>query len=128
MAMSDIVSADPTEFHTEADFAMVHKLLQNALYKIPPEYREAVLGSAATILTDVEIPAMTRLAASRVIIECDKINLDLVKLAMPKKVITRSVTDMTSDELKKVILEAAAHLQSALPILDVPQGEPEFHG
>lgn len=103
---------------------MVHRLLQNALYKIPENYREAVLGSAANILSDDNIPAMTRLAASRVIIECDKINLDLVKIAMPKKVITRNVTEMTSDELKKVILEAASHY-NRLPILEA---EPKFHG
>ena len=121
----DIVSSDSTEFETQADFNLVHKLLKNSLYDIPSEYRTAVLQSAARVLTDSNIPAITQLAAGRVILECDKRNLELVKIAMPKKTISRNVGEMTSEELTRIILEAASKIKTDLPILDV---EPKFHG
>lgn len=117
---NQIVSSDTTIFETQEDFDMVHRLLRNSLYKIPEAYRTAVLNSAARVLNDENAPAIIQLAASRVILECDKRNLDMVKIAMPKKVISRSVTELTTDELQHMILEAAERIK--LPELEVLDG------
>lgn len=99
------------DFRTEEDFKLVNKLLSQGPYKIAEHIRSRVISNAATILEDPNVDQKIRLAAMRTLLLADKINLDLIKISMPKKVEKLDVKQLSDQDL----LEAIEITQKLLP-------------
>lgn len=98
------ISPDSSTYRTVADFDLVRKLItDHSLYKIPPGVRELIIEQAGEVLetgTDAQ-----KLSAAKLLMEADKINLGLVKIAMPHKVEQITVRDMSDEELEDALNE-----------------------
>lgn len=97
------------KFRTAADFSMVTRLLQNSRYKIPEHLRSIIVESAAKIMVNGE-SEKAQLAAMRTLLKADEINLQLVKIAMPKRVENVNVKQLTDEELIDVVRQGQALL------------------
>lgn len=96
----------PRGHHIQGDFEMIHTLLKKfSLYQIPDHLRQKVLNSAETAMDDEEATSACKIAASKIVLEADKRNIDLIKLAMPKHVVHHNVKEMTDDELMAAFKE-----------------------
>ncbi len=86
--------------HIQGDFEIIHTLLKKfSLYKIPDYSRAQVIQSATDVLEDEEATPACRMTAAKLLLEADKRNIDLIKLAMPKHVVHHNVKEMTDEEL-----------------------------
>jgi len=113
--MSNVVPAhtklSPLGFATQGDFQLVNNLLKNPRYEIPEHLRKKVIASAEGALDNHDASDATKLAASRVILEADKRNLDVIKLIVPKQHVHREVKDLPTEELEAVVIEAYNRLE-----------------
>ena len=82
-------------------------------YSIPEHLRNKIMASVETALDDPEAPHSQKLAAARVALEADKVNLELLKLALPKKVHHFDIKAASNEEL----LEAIKETQKLLPMV-----------
>ena len=106
------VSPEPSEFRTVADFNLARTLLQKySLYNIPDNLRQSVINQAGATLNGNNSSTIEKIAAAKLILEMDKQNLTLVKIAMPQKHEHFDVKEATTEEL----LEALENARSLLP-------------
>lgn len=113
--------SSPGEFDSIADMGMVRKLLRDPLYDIPERLRDKVLKGAETLVdrfTNGDETAAAFIAASRLVLEADKRNLDLIKMVIPKRVEHKEVIQFTTQELEQIVREAHKRLPPAV-VLDV---------
>ena len=112
------------EFRTEADFSLVNRLMERPRYKIPAAIRDKIIMKAGDIIDDPSLKPSTQLAAMKTILMADKHNIDLVKIAMPKKVENVDYKKLPDHELKQEIqrlardvglFETGAKDQGAIP-------------
>lgn len=101
------VSPVTNQFSTQADFSMINTLLANPRYNIPERLRNKVIQSADNVISSEESTDAAKLAASRLVLEADKRNLELIRLVMPKHHVHHNVKDMSTEELVEVIQNAA---------------------
>jgi hypothetical protein len=88
-------------FQLEGDYHLIHTLLKNnPLYEIPKHLRGKILGHCSDTLASAEASVSEKTMAARVVLECDKRNIDIVKMAMPKHVVHHNAEDLTDEELK----------------------------
>lgn len=104
------ISSD-LEIQTVGDFHLINTLLEkNPRYNIPKHLREKVVRSCERILDypnnagDAKIDKL-QLLANKVLLECDKRNTDIVKMAIPKQVIHREAKDLTDEELTAEVIK-----------------------
>ena len=108
--MSNVVPVQtkvaPYGFTMQGDLELLHTLLKhNSLYDIPDHARESIINDCTAVLKDTQATVATRIAASKVLLECDKRNIDMLKMVVPKQVIHRTVTEMTTEELEEALDE-----------------------
>ena len=101
--MSNSLTARP---ETEAEYQMICTLLEkNPRYEIPRHLREQVVGSCAKVLAypngncDSKLDKL-KLIAGKLLLECDKRNLDIVKMSIPKHVVHHNVEEFTDEQLQ----------------------------
>jgi len=98
----ELVSHDHN-FQLAGDYNIITKLLRSdPLYNIPSHLRDKIINHCQNTL-DADADSATvseKTAASKVVLECDKRNIDIVKMAMPKHVVHHNVEDYSDDELK----------------------------
>ncbi len=124
--MSNVVPAhtkldcQQNEFNSVGDMNMITTLLRNPRYKIPEHLREKVIGTADNILNNANASVAEAISAAKLVLEADKVNVALIKLAVPKKIEHFNPRQATTEELIEVIKKAQA-LMPALPseIIDV---------
>jgi len=109
---NEIVTAN--SFDTEADFNMVNHLLKKPRYKIPEHLRDKIITRAGRIIEQTE-DDKTALAAANTVIAMDKLNIQLVQIAMPKKVERRDIEKMPQEELLEALREVRKKLPEVLP-------------
>lgn len=111
IAKNTQVSPLTSEFRTVGDFALVHQLLKkHSLYNIPQQLRQSIVDQAANTLDDLEATDSEKMAAAKLLLEMDKRNIDLIKIAMPQKHEHMQVRDASDEELKTMIIEAHARI------------------
>lgn len=109
------ISSELSTYRTVGDFELIHTLLrEHSLYKIPQGLRASIVESINDVMEDPDSSLGQKLAASKLVLEMDKRNLDVIKIAMPQKHEHRQVTDLSDDELKVELLNIAR-------TLDVPR-------
>ncbi len=101
-------------FETEADFNLIHQLLKNPRYVIPERLREKAIRCIESCIDGEEVADQTKLAAIRTALDMDKINLEMIKIAMPKKVETRDITKATDEELTDLVREVLKRCPTTL--------------
>lgn len=96
------ISENSTDYRTVSDFQMIHNLLtKHATYKIPEHLRKRVITRAGQALeSDDDKLAMT---AAKVLLAADKHNLDIIKVAMPKRVEHVNVSKLNDRELYEAV-------------------------
>ncbi len=108
-------AAEQSEYRTAADFSLVYKLLeQGTRYKIPEFIRDRVIQGAAETLGDPEATYRDKNAAAKVILLADKHNIELVKMALPKRTEHTSIKSLTDEELRGKIDELLKLLPPSL--------------
>lgn len=101
------VSPKPSTFALEADFNIVRKLMkESALYQIPEHARKNIIAQAQNVLEDLTATSREKMSAAKFLLECDKINLDVIKLVMPKKVEHIKVQERSTEELIDMVSKA----------------------
>lgn len=96
----------PYGFSMQGDLELLHTLLRdNSLYNIPSHARAAVITDCTAVLNDPGATVATRLSASKVLLECDKRNIDMVKMVVPKQIVHRTVSEMSTEELAEAMDE-----------------------
>ena len=108
-----------TEYQGKADFNVVKRLMEDPRYEIPRHLRNKVLQQAEDCMDSEKTSFGDRLAAGRLVLECDKRNIELVKLAMPKVVIHKDAKDYTDEELEALVKDTLA-LMPPEKVIDVP--------
>ena len=115
MVMSNVVPHNTqishSGFRTVGDFALIHSLLKNsALYQIPDDLRPDIVDSIKDVFNDPDSTLAQKLAATKVVLEMDKRNLDVVKIAMPQRVEHTQVKDLSDEELANELRAITAEL------------------
>lgn len=105
--MNSIVSPVTGQFETVADFNLVNRLLQNPRYKIPEHLRDKVLNCCERVIDKASASNLEKLSACKTVLMADKHNLELVKMAMPKKIEHFDASKATDEELIDVLREVA---------------------
>lgn len=108
--MRDIKEVSPYDYSTEADFNMIIHLLKNPRYNIPAQLRDKVINCINNIVTCIDDPK-TQLAAVNTLVALDRCNIELIKIAMPKKVEHKQINKLSDEEL----LDALKEVQKKLP-------------
>lgn len=108
IAKNTQVSSLTSEFRTVGDFALVHQLLKrHSLYNIPQHLRQSIVDQAAETLDPLNAATDSeKIAAAKLLLEMDKRNIDLIKIAMPQKHEHIQVKDASDEELEAMIIEA----------------------
>ena len=112
-------TVSPHDYRTSADFGMVNKLLKNPRYEIPERLRHKVITSIERIVDSPETDSKMTLDAIKTLSMLDKINVELVKSVLPKRVEQTPVRQLTDE----MLLEEVKKIMKALP-LDLPGGLP----
>ncbi len=102
-----------SNLETMDDFKLVHKLLGKPRYEIPNRLRDKVIRSIENTV-DFNDDDRTKIAAIKVLADLDKINLELVKIAMPKKIEHFDPSKVNDDELLAAVKAIAAKSQNIL--------------
>ena len=104
--VSNVSNDEQSLLRTEGDFNLVHQLLKSPRYKIPEHLRDQAIQCISDTLSDSEDDAL-KLKAIQVMSALDKHNIDLVKIAMPKRIEHQDVRKLSDeqlvDELRKVV-------------------------
>jgi hypothetical protein len=105
MDTNKLISYNPRDFRTIGDFDLVRSLLKKfSLYDIPDHARSLVINQAIQTLEDPETSAALKMSASKLLLEADKRNIDLVKLAMPQKHEHIEVKQMSDEALEMELI------------------------
>jgi hypothetical protein len=110
------VSYNPSDFSTEGDFALVNRLLQNPRYAIPEHLRHKMIKCAESVIDANDTKHETKLKAIQTLSTMDKHNIDIVKLAMPKKVEHSDVKSISDEELLKLVQDIAKRMPTVLTV------------
>lgn len=104
-----------SDYHSSSDMGMIHNLLKtHSLYNIPNHLRAKVIKTADRIMDDEDPRAA--ITGARVILECDKRNIDVVKLAIPKKVEVRNIQEQTTEELHQLLKDTLRDHPELIPV------------
>lgn len=98
-------SSSTSTYRTVGDFDLVRKLLQDAPYNIPPHARDLIINQAIEIIENPNASEAQKLSAAKLILEADKRNIDVVKLAMPQRHEHIEVKEMSDEDLEAAISE-----------------------
>lgn len=79
--------------------------------------RQKVIGCIDKVISDDDEPTQTQLQAIRVLAQLDKHNLDVIKLAMPHKVETTSITKLDDSALQNLVVEIINQIKPECPPL-----------
>ena len=118
--MSNVVPAktklahQQNEYNSVGDMNMVTTLLKNPRYVIPDHLRKRVIGTAESILSNVNATVAEAISAAKLVLEADKVNVALIKLQVPKQIEHFNARNATTEELVEVIKKAQA-LMPPLP-------------
>lgn len=115
LSKKQIVSPISNDFHTEGDFNLVHRLLKHPRYEIPERLRSKVVKCIEDVVDEYGIDLDVKLRAIKVLSELDKHNIDLVKIAMPKKIEHTNASNLNDEELLAKVQDIVKRLP---PILD----------
>jgi hypothetical protein len=111
-----VVSPVSSDFQTEGDFNLVHRLLRHPRYEIPERLRKKVIDCVESVVDKETADDDVKLRAIKVLSELDKHNIELVKIAMPKKVEHTDVSRLNDEELLARVQDIVKRLP---PVLDV---------
>ena len=101
------VSPDSSIFRTAADFDLVNMLLKKySLYNVPPDLRNSIVEQANDTIKDANASIANKNAAMKMVLEMDKRNLDVVKIAMPQRHEHFNAREATDEELEALLIEA----------------------
>lgn len=100
--ISTKVSPVTRQMSTQADFSLIKKLFnESSLYQIPDMLRLSVVESIAHALQS-DKPGV-RLAASRLLLEMDRRNIEMLRIVKPQEHIHVNVKEKTTEELKNLV-------------------------
>lgn len=109
------VSEESSGLRTLADYNILKKLLQHPQYKIPEYLRAKAINCVEKTLEDDDNSAKLKLSAINTMLSMDKHNLDLAKVAMPKKIESIDPRKMNDEELMTALQEIKTELDLKLP-------------
>ena len=109
------VSEESSGLRTLADYNILKKLLQNPQYKIPEYLRAKAITCVQETLEDDKNTAKLKLSAINTMLSMDKHNLDLAKVAMPKKIESIDPKKMNDEELMTALQDIQKELALKLP-------------
>lgn len=116
--MNNIVSYGGTDFRTEGDFALINQLLKNPRYVIPEHLRHKVVKCIEQTIDSSETKPEIKLKAVQTLAILDKHNIDLVKVAMPKRVEQTTVRQMTDEKILEMVKEITKKLPTVIQASD----------
>ena len=105
-----VTSADSGEaslLQSEGDFGIINRLLKNPRYNIPEHLRSKAVASIEATFDDPENNTAIKLKAVQCLAMLDKHNIDLVKMAIPKKIEYITPSKMSDEELHEEIRNIA---------------------
>lgn len=104
-----------SEYSTLSDISMIHQLLlKNPRYNIPEYLRNKIIATMADRLDDDD--GKLQIMAAKVLLEADKRNIDLVKLAIPQKKEIKNVTTATTEELQQHLKQILLNNPELVPV------------
>jgi len=115
LPVDTIVSPNSSELSTIADYNILNGLLKNPLYKIPEELRVKAIGCLEATIDDASAKTTLKLKAIGAMINMDKHNLDLVKIAMPKKIEHINPRELNDEQLLEELNKIQEQLTLKLP-------------
>ncbi len=119
-AAKQIVSSNEGSLlRTEGDFNLINQLLKSPRYNIPEHLRQKVVSCIEKALDDSENSTKLKLDAIKTLSNLEKHNIDLVKLAMPKKIETFNPKQLNDEELREMV-------QDVLKLLPIPIHEVDW--
>ena len=105
-------SSVSSEINTLADFRLVNFLLSKPRYNIPEHLRDKAIKAVEKLLDREFVKDSTRVQAIRTLALMDKINVEIVKLSMPKKIEKTDPKKLTDEELVEKLRNFADLLKS----------------
>ena len=92
---------------TSGDYSLINKLLAHPRYKIPEHLRDKAIASIEATFDDPDAESALKLKAVQCLATLDKHNIDIVKMAIPKKIEHITPSKMSDEELHEQIREIA---------------------
>ena len=113
--MSELVSYSPvgSDIKTEGDFNMVNRLLRNPRYEIPERLRRKSIQCIEDAL-DQDNDIQIKLKAIQTMSQLDKHNIDIVKIAAPKRIKQIDPRKLNDEELLKMVREVVKKLPTII--------------
>ena len=113
--MSELVSYSPvgSDIKTEGDFNMVNRLLRNPRYEIPERLRQKSVQCIEDAL-DADHDITIKLKAIQVMSQLDKHNIDIVKIAAPKRIEQIDPRKLDDEELLKMVKQIVKKLPTII--------------
>jgi len=114
--MSELVSFSPvgSDLKTEGDFNLVNRLLRNPRYEIPERLRNKAINCIEDAI-DADHDVTIKLKAIQTMSALDKHNIDIVKIAAPKRIEQIDPRKLNDEELLKMVREVVKKLP---PVID----------
>lgn len=110
--MSQLVSYSPngSDLRTADDFTLINQLLKNPRYVIPERLRNKAISCIEGALDDDGNDIALKLKAIQTMSQLDKHNIDLVKIAAPKRIEQIDPRKCNDEELLKLVKEVVKKL------------------
>jgi len=105
--------SDGSSLKTEGDFDLINRLLRNPRYNIPERLRAKCIQCIEDVLDSgtEDVGHGLHLKAIQTMVSLDKINVEIIKIAVPKKIET-NVKSMNDEELLALVKDVVKRLPS----------------
>ena len=110
----DYASNVPEE-ETLRDFALIKQLLNNTTYEVPEHKRKKLIDSIFSVLDIPEVSIKNIIRVAQLILQMDNHNLAMVKLAIPRKVVSTSTRINARSLSDEALLDAVQEVVKKLP-------------
>ena len=119
--MLQSVSPIGSDLKTEGDFNMVNRLLRNPRYDIPERLRTKAIQCIEDALED-DNDITLKLKAIQVMSTLDKHNINIVKIAAPKRIEQIDPRKLDDEELLKMVQVIVKKLPTIIEseVIDAP--------
>jgi hypothetical protein len=97
------MTTDITTYNTPDDVNMVQQLMKNPRYDIPVHLRNKIIEGAGEILSEEGTTVKEKIDAAKLVLECDKRNVDFLKIMVPKTIKHEHIGQKSTEELRKIV-------------------------
>ena len=113
----ELQTVDPNgaELRSLGDYQLVNRLLKDPRYNIPERLRNKAINAIEKTLDDAQNDDKLKLTAVKTLSDLDKRNMELIKMAMPKRVEHFDPRKANDEELMKMVQNVLKLMPTTLP-------------